>query len=104
MTEIVTPRLPFCPLFMLAKMASGEAYANADCSPQCAWYMATVPRTKLGTCAVTYLAIMLFGKKRLMKQEQVHLKDCGCDKCSGEDEALEMLERGIARAERSYTE
>ncbi len=36
--------------------------------------------------------------------KKAHPEDCGCCKCSGEDRALELMERGIVRAERSYSE
>ena len=39
-----------------------------------------------------------------MTKETGHPEDCGCGKCSGENRALELMERGIVRAERSYTE
>ncbi len=33
---------------------------------------------------------------------EAHEVDCGCSQCSGEDRALELMERGIAKAERDY--
>lgn len=35
------------------------------------------------------------------KKCATHEKDCGCSQCSGEDRALEAMERGIVAAERS---
>ncbi len=36
--------------------------------------------------------------------KKAHTEDCGCGKCSGEDRALELMERDIVQAERSYSE
>ena len=39
-----------------------------------------------------------------MSKETGHQKDCGCGECSGENRALEIMEKGICQAEKSYTE
>ena len=33
---------------------------------------------------------------------EAHKPDCECGKCTGEDRALELMEKGICKAERDY--
>ncbi len=33
---------------------------------------------------------------------EAHEPDCECGQCTGEDRAIELMERGIAKAERMY--